>query len=240
MCVDAVIPLSIDITAPDGTRHQTIHRATRHGRFAERLTIGCTPGEGEWRVTVAELLSSTAAGASVLVASPDGTLADSSRAEVIDAQQTARSLRPENGEILVFGGTRFASQAERLAGQLRVSGRAARVANGADAAGYMAKTVPLDTKIWPLEQPPLAIHKQVVLLGGRDDDPLMRLLVDGYVLYPRQIDDTCPGPGRALVWWATGVFGLGSDIVAIYAGDDAGLDAGVDAVLAAAGLASPQ
>jgi len=236
MCVDAVIPLSIDITAPDGTR-QTIHRATRHGRFAERLTVGCTPIEGEWQVTVTELLSGAAAEASVLVASPDGVLVDSPRAEVIDAQQIARSLRPENGEILVFGGTRFASQAERLAAELRASGRSARAA---DAADCIAKTIPLDTKIWPLEQPPLDVRKQVVILGGRDDNPLTRLLVDAYFLYPRQIDEASPGPGRALVWWAAGVFGLDSDIVAIYAEDAAGLDAGAGAVSAIANLATPQ
>ena len=227
MCIDAIIPLSIDIEAPSGRPLRTLHRATQHGRFFERILIGGTPVAGEWHITVTELLSGTSATATALVAPAGGCLFGTPSVEVIDAVHVAKALRPEKGEILVIAdGVAFAA-AERLASALNARGRSARADH---THVHMQNTVDVHDSIWPLEQPPLAIHKQVVLLGDTQSNALMARLVDDYLLCPRLIDDACPGPGRALVWWATAVFGLDSDIVAVYGTDRAGIDAGVDAV----------
>src|SRR5690606_545752 len=87
-----------------------------------------------------------------------------------------------------------------------------------------------DQTIYPLEQMPLAIHRQTILLGDRRSNPLMAMLVDDYLLSPRPLDERYPGPGRALAWWSSGLFGLEHDIVALYACDEPGLVAGAMAL----------
>ena len=231
MCVDAVIPLEIRITppgvpSPDGSTLRPLYRATRHGRFSERIAIGATPVEGEWRVTITELLSGQSATQSVIVARGDGRLFDAPAVDLFDAQRIAEALRPEKGEILVLHGDGAAGQAEKLAAALKARGRAARADRAERHTGH---TISIDTKIWPLEQPPLAIGRQVVLVGDRRN-ALMKLLVDSYLLCPRLIDEAYPGAGRAIVWWANGMFGLENDIVAVYATDAAGMEAGVRTV----------
>lgn len=226
--IDATIPLQIDLSAPDSTTISTLYRATRHGEFSERLQLGASAMSGVWTVTIIELLSGLSATDSFTVTSTEEPWMTVSPVDLLDGECIARALSPAKGEVLVLYGDASARQAaEALATALQARG----VAATADAAaGYLSERPTTRHTCNPPGGAPLAIDKQVVLIGDRQSNPLIARLIDDYQLCPSRVSEAYPGTGRALVYWAHGLFGLEYDIVVIYANDTDGLQQGVAAI----------
>ena len=238
--IDAVIPLQVRIIQPDGSVFRDLSRATRHGRFSEDLPVGSITMPGTWTIEVTELLSGRSASAEVLVRRDIRRIASSAEAEVIDPDRIAGAFRPDPSrpggeEILVlYGDDDHRAAAEELADVLAQEGLDAT----ADEAGeYLIErpstrhTVRLNPRSAGY---PLDINKQTVILGNPETNPLIDRLTNQYRISPRPLGPLAPGEGRALVFWAHGLFGLYNDIVVILADDSEGLAHGASAVKALA------
>lgn len=236
----AVVPLELELTAPDGRRVGRFYRATRGGEFVERWPLGRAPAAGEYVLRATERMSGRSVVRKVAVV-PDRDVALGSAigpVEVFDASRIADVLQPGR-ELLILVGDRphHEAEARRLAAAL--AGRKVR-ARIEPAARYDAKDRLDDPRVKGQIFPffngvynyAVGIHEDVVLLGGVADNPLMHRLVRKYDLCPWKFADDEPGPGRAVVWWAAAAFGLEHRIVAVAANDAPGLRRGVDAVLA--------
>ena len=229
--VDAVIPIAIEIRR-DGAIFRRFYRATFHGKYGEELALGAAAAEGRWSVTVTELLSGKSAGAEFVVKSRGKAFATAGPVEVIDADRIADALRSGAGDVLLlYGDAASERSAKKLLGALAAKG----VHAAADAASnHLAERPTTRHTCNPQPGAPLAIGKQVVLLGSRETNKLIARMVDTYRLCPRIVGAGYPGGGRALLYWSQGMFGLHNDIVVVYADDAGGLrrgEAALEAVL---------
>ncbi len=225
--IDAVVPLSITITAPDGTFFRTIYRATRHGKFTEELPLGSSTLHGSWQVDVKELLSGIIRSKAVKV-NPSVLQASTGPVEVVDGDRIHRALRTKQEVLVLYGPETDRPAAERVATLLQKHGINALV----DVASKHIKERPATRHTTALQQSghPLTINKQVVLLGNVATNPLITRLVKQYRICPRQVNANYPGPGHALLYWAQGMFGLQNDIVTLYADDAEGLEQAIIAL----------
>lgn len=227
--IDAVIPLAVTLTAPDGKVFRQCYRATQHGLFHEELPLGLSAAEGSWTVTVTELLSGKTMTQPVVVTPTGRAFATSTPVELIDIDNYPTSLTWDKGDVLVLYGDGPAKGAAlKLTALLLARG----VPIAADeAAKYLKErpTTPHTCNLLMGAGAPLAIDKQVILVGNRENNKLIARLVDQYQLTPRPISKDYPGPSRALIYWTQGMFGLHHDILTIYADDVFGLEKAVNA-----------
>ena len=221
--LDAVIPLQIEICTPGGTRVALLYRASRHGRYAEKISLGSVLVEGEWQVLVTELLSGLTAAATFTVENAPLPPAFVGAVDVVDGKKITHALAAGEALYLLYGDAESRQAAETCDSALRARGMTAVVD---EAARYLAERPTTAHTCNPPGGSPLAIEKQVILFGNRASNPLIARLVEKYQLCPRQLDAAYPGIHRALLYWAYGLFGLNHDIIVIYAGDARGLEAG--------------
>ena len=238
--IDAVIPLQVRIIQPDGAVFRELSRATRHGRFSEAFPVGSVTMPGEWTLEVTELLSGLSANTKVLVTPDRRQIAASTRAEVIDPDRIADafradSSRPEGEQMLVLygdGDDDSRTAADDLVDMLHQRDIKASVGEAGDfliERPSTRHTCHLNPRSAGY---PLDINKQTVILGNPDTNPLIDRLINQYLISPRPLGPLAPGEGRALVYWAHGLFGLHNDIVVILADDSEGLTHGVNAIKA--------
>lgn len=241
--VDAIIPLTVELVpgktegrdlfaAPDKMIFRRFYRATSHGIYEEILPIGCTATPGEWKLAVKEQLGGAGAEAKFTVPKPTDLVGfDTAMADVVDPDRIAASLSRDRGEILLLcEGPDGEAAAKKVAGFLAGRGVKATIDT---ASGYATNTAPVSLRTCYLKNAvPLLIHKQVVLFGNAKTNPLVDRMVNSYRLSPRQFANGYPGPGRALLFWEQGMFGLNNDIVVVYADDANGLDVGVKTLAA--------
>lgn len=227
----AVIPLQVDIYLPQGALYRTLYRATdAKGSYTEHIPLGELAIPGIWRVTIKELLTGKRYTSTVEVTQPEQTTLATALVEIIDADRIATALSPANGEVLVLiGSPDERPTAEKLAKMLTTRRRKAKVDL---ATSYLTERVSTPHTMNTIAGAPLAIGKQVILLGNRQHNPLIAKLTDTYQLRPWPVTDGYPGSGRALLYWAQGMFGIDNDIIVLYADDAAGINSGVAALMA--------
>lgn len=229
-CLDAVIPLTVELFAPGGQSFRKVYRATRHGRFEEELALGRLATPGRWELRVTETLSGMTAKQTFDVAVPAVIEGFSTASvDVVDADRIAKSFDPAKGEFLVlFGDGASAGVARKLVDELQLKGLKA----AADEAGNHQSTVPVTRQSYFVKgKVPLDIQRQVVLVGNAASNPLIRRLIADYWLCPRQLNAAYPGLQRSLLYWEQGMFGLHNDIVILYGDDLKGLQRGASALV---------
>lgn len=235
---DAALPLRVDVIRPDRRLFATGYRAARAGRYIEDLSLGGTPVEGNWRVRLTEQISGVQAEVEIFVRSETRRLAEAGPVLAFQAPRIREALRPEKGEVLVlYGDEDTRRAAERIVRMLRKTTARARAD---DVRGHLKLGEPPARGLaWLAGRPPTPIDQQVVVIGAARVNPLMARLVDEYGLAPIRIGEggagSPYGETRALLFWATGAFGLAHDIVAVYADDATGLDRAVNALTAIVG-----
>lgn len=231
--INAVIPISVELIAPNGKSFRTIYRATQNGLWRETLPLGAAASEGRWQIRVTELLSGQAATQFVDVKpakSKAPVFATTSDADVLDAGRIARALDKSKGEVLVlWGEAGQLSAAQKIVTMLQARGVTARAD---DAKNHLAEIKVSGQLAFLNWSRPLDINRQVVLVGNKTNNPLIARLTEKLQLAPRPVSENYPGAGRVLVFWASGAFGLENDIVTLYADDAVGIERGISALQA--------
>ncbi len=221
------VPIEVELTSPDGAVFCKVWRAAVDGRYEESFHIGSTAASGGWKVRVRDRLSGHTAMAECKVKEQVLPLFTNTAVDCFDADRIAESLQPKHGPILVLYGVESEkAQAEDLAATLRKSGNAVEVAT---ASCYLQRR-PRDVIKSVYLSTPLAIDRQVILLGSRQTNPLIKIVVEEFKLSTYLPNLPWPSTGRAVVYWVSGMAGIDNDIVIVCATDKTGLTRGCSKV----------
>ncbi len=229
--VPAMIPVTLRITAPDGARLGEWHRSTdAQGRLVQHIPLGASMPPGDYTVDVTENISGQSAQTVVKAQPTPRALRDDGPVEIRDAEKIAAFVKRPGEALIVYGNEQEKAVATALAERLAGAGRASRVAPADAFQKHIDITITgqifnIFSGIFVF---PLDIHQDVIIVSGSTENTLMQRLLKPFDLSPWQgFGDTPNGPGRGVIWWAADAFGLGHDIVAVYAEDELGLERAV-------------
>ncbi len=229
--IPAILPVAVRVFAPDGARLLQLYRATdENGRIALRIPIGAAMPGGEYRIEMEETVTGRTVRETVTIGAEKLQVTDAGAVEIFDRDKVA-NFADRTGEVLVlYGDAAHKPLAEKLAANLNCPERPVRAA----AAEKFEK--PIDIVISGqifnffsgIMVKPLAVHKDVIVLGNRQNNTVMKQLVEPFLLGPwPQFHTSKIGSGRGVIWWAADACGIGYDIISVYAEDDTGLDRAV-------------
>jgi len=243
--IDAVFPIEITITDPEGKAHLHVFRAARP-LFETAWRVPVNAAAGAWTLRVRELIGGTVAEAAVEVEAAQrpavaGRL--DSRRVWIDEPEKVRAFveaKPAAGDpeiVIAIDAEQpwVRPHAESLVAALEAKGRAARIAPVSEVVRVVNEwgEIPVldGGRLWrgELVDPGVLVDAPVILLGRRYENRLIEALARRDV-YPEVVSANFPGPGRAVMHWTRRGLSNRFDTVSILANDDAGLAAGVAAV----------
>jgi hypothetical protein len=239
-------PLRLTVTDPLGVVRYDLYRATENGVCTLSLPLAANDPAGTWTVTVAELLSNTAATASCSYqpAAQCGVLAGVERRALYFAPDQANVFsffRTHRQIAIVAGSSDYAAAAaSRLAAALRpyevtativplAEAAKARPLTDEQAATWCGTSTAGSLDASARANPQLAgynLPQPTVLLGSPADHPLIKRLLDAKVL-PYTLSADFPGPGRGLITWNVMTLGHDVEAIACIADDAAGLSEAV-------------
>jgi hypothetical protein len=226
--IRAVFPVEIELIDPDGERVMIFRRGTRAGKVVEAVPLGNAPREGTWRIVARETITGRSTAARFEVRGSREAFAFVENVRMLQPERIEQSLRPSEAVLVLAADELTRMAATPLQAVLKQD--RSEVAIG-DAGDYLTP-IERDPKLpYFGGKPPLAIDKQVVLLGNRRTNPLIRKLTDDYGLAPPPLNTGRRlSAGRSLVFHVTGAFGINRDTVVVYADDPKGLERGVKAL----------
>ena len=248
--MDAAFPLEITLRDASGRQWLNLFRAATPV-FQTAWRVPLNAPAGAWKLRVRELISGAVAEATVevsAVATP--TLAgklDDRAVWVHDANRVKEFLvaRAEDKSgtipsvvIAVDDEQPWCRpHAVKLAAALNAKGRTAKVVSLAEVLripnDWHTELPVLDGgRMWrgELVDPGLFVDAPLILLGRRYENRLVEALARRDVL-PEVISTHFPAPGRAVVGWTRRAFSNFHDTLTVLANDDAGLAAGIAALL---------
>ncbi len=233
--IRGVIPLEVSVWDPEDELVFRVWRATdAEGQWRETFPLGQTTQPGRYRIQVLETVSGTSVEAGIDLAARSLQLDQTGAVGLLDRAQIDRFFARTGEVLILFGTVNQEKQARHIAERLRAAGRPARAAAAEDFTEQ--QKIVYDGAHFDffggLYNTPTLINRDVIVLGAETDNESMRRLVEQYHLVPFDLATYGPGTGQALVWWSTAAFGLESMSVAVYARDEAGLQRGVDVLLA--------
>ena len=253
--IDAVFPIEITITDPEGKTHLHVFRAARP-LYETAWRVPVNAAAGAWTLRVRELIGGTVAEAAVEVAAVQqpavaGRL--DSRRVWIDEPEKVRTFvaeKPAAGvpEIVIAIDAEqpwVRPHADALVATLKTKGRAARIAPVSEVVRVVNEwgEIPVldGGRLWrgDLVDPGVLVDAPVILLGRRYENRLIEALARRDV-FPEVMSANFPGPGRAVIHWTRRGLSNRFDTVSILANDEAGLAAGVAALPNVTEKAPPQ
>jgi hypothetical protein len=243
------IPLQIVITDPLGAARYDLYRATQDGLLRLSLPLGANDPQGDWNITVTELLSSRAGAAAfhLPATSACSAMAGAVRRAVYwpaDREPIFRFFRQHQRVTLVTGRSQFNTPAaERLAGILKPWNITCAVMSEAEASRPRslseeeARTwIGLDFTGRGAIQPGgsnapaqvgFAVTGPLILLGTPADNALTRLVAEQHFLPFQPEADTMPGPGRGFIAWQREAVGVNQESITLIAFDAPGMEEAV-------------
>ena len=247
--MDAAFPLEITLRDASGRQWLNVFRAATPV-FQTAWRVPLNAPAGAWRLRVRELISGAVAEATVEISAAAGlTLAaklDERAVWVHDANRVKEFLARDGDKSASTNPIIIAvddeqpwcrPHAEKLAAALNAKGRPAKVAALATVLripnDWHTELPVLDGgRMWrgELVDPGLFVDAPLILLGRRYENRLVEALVRRDVL-PEVISTHFPAPGRAVVGWTRRAFSNFHDTLTVLANDDAGLGAGIAALL---------
>jgi len=234
--INAAIPLEVTVADPAGRERLRVYRAHSPKGYAETLPLGRFEQPGRWTLRVTELLSGQSASTTFRVGS--GSASWASRRgplAVFDGERTTALLRSGEPLLILVGTEEEAAKAEPLAAALRTDQRTVevrlaaelakpRTLSSAEAARYLSAAP--DNALMP------DIRQAAILLGEAATHPLIQQVHNSGVV-PRTVTPDCPGPGGALLCCVVSAFEPDVPVIVAAAADPAGVDAAIEALLAA-------
>jgi len=253
--IDAVFPIEITITDPEGKNHLHVYRAARP-LFETAWRVPVNAAAGAWMLRVRELIGGTVAEAAVEVAAAQrpavvGRL--DSRRVWIDEPEKVRGFieeKPAAGDpeiVIAIDAEQpwVRPHAEALVAALVAKGRAARIAGVSEVVRVVNEwgEIPVldGGRLWrgTLVDPGVFVDAPVILLGKRYENRLIEALARRDV-FPEVVSANFPAPGRAVIHWTRRGLSNRFDTVSILANDEAGLAAGVAALPSVAEKTPPR
>ncbi|MDL5053517.1 hypothetical protein QQ056_08175 [Oscillatoria laete-virens NRMC-F 0139] len=229
--VDAVIPLELELLSPDGSLIKKFQRATKSGKFTETIDLGNAPMPGAYKIKVTELLGNLHAESAFEPLSSVKDFATVAPVDVYDISHLQRTIKENSGKtmLVLYGDEKDKPVAQQVAKLLE----SRKIKTKIDAASNHVKV----REGWNphvyytacIYSEPLEISGPAVLVGDKENNPLIKRLVDVHVT-PLPVSERYPGKGRAMVYWARSILGLNKDLVILYGGETAPLERAVKAL----------
>ena len=239
--IDAGFPIEIALLPPSAAPiGGPVYRAAAP-QYRGVYHVPVNVPAGVWKLRVRELISGAAAEASFEVTAGQAPAAslDGRTVWLHDTERLREFLRGRAVLIAVDGDQPWVrTHADRLAQALAQRGVQAKVVSVADVlrlpVDWNAEMPTIDgTRLWRgnVVDPGLFVDAPLIVLGKRYESRLIEALVRRDLLAD-PVSADFPGPGKATVAWVPRAFSNAVDTIAVLANDDAGLAAGLDALLA--------
>ncbi len=254
------IPLQIRVTDPLGAVRFELFRATDRGTCHVELPLAVNDANGQWTVTVRELLANTEDTATFAYGTPKscGALAGAiPRATYFsdDRSHIFKFFRTHRMVTIVAGSSSYdRAAAERISASLKPWDVTSTIVDAADVSKPRTLTEE-EAKSWTgmmggtkkpadanLRNVGFALQGPAILVGTPDDNPMIKFAQDEHFL-PYVADKVnFPGAGRGYLAWQRDAIGYGQESLTVIAFDAEGMDeaagtlyeaaAGIDPVMA--------